>query len=154
VGVRASTRLELLYGARVMDVDGFRGAEPRSSPVSPIRTLRTARLEVGNFIDLGALAHLRNIPEAYFDSSLEALGDWEMLLRLTVDRSPLPLPVVALLYTTAAPNRISQSRTYAAAEIGSAIANAARSAASCPRLQLLISAGARDLHRRRDESAY
>lgn len=108
--------LELLYGARVMDVDG--SGEPSQDPLPFLQfePFERRRLEVGNFIDLGALAHLRNIPEAYFDSSLEALGDWEMLLRLTVDRSPLPLPVVALLYTTAAPNRISQSRTYAAAE--------------------------------------
>jgi hypothetical protein len=99
-----------------MDVDG--SGEPSQDPLPFLQfePFERRRLEVGNFIDLGALAHLRNIPEAYFDSSLEALGDWEMLLRLTVDRSPLPLPVVALLYTTAAPNRISQSRTYAAAE--------------------------------------
>ncbi len=100
--------VELLYGARVRDVD--RESNQEALPYLHFESFERSRLEQGNFIDLGVIAHRRSLPEAHFDESLEALGDWDLILRLTEDRSPLPLPVVASIYTTSAPNRITRSR--------------------------------------------
>jgi glycosyltransferase involved in cell wall biosynthesis len=108
--------LELLYGARVMDVDVAEEPYQDALPFLHFEPFDRRRLEVGNFIDLGVIAHLRALPEARFDESLKALGDWDLLLRLTAHRSPLPLPVVASIYSTSAPNRISQSGHLAAAD--------------------------------------
>jgi glycosyltransferase involved in cell wall biosynthesis len=100
--------LELLYGARVRDVDGDSNQE--ALPYLHFESFERSRLEQGNFIDLGVIAHRRSLSEAHFDESLEALGDWDLILRLTEDRPPLPLPVVASIYNTSAPNRITRSR--------------------------------------------
>ena len=100
--------LELLYGARVRDVDGDSNRE--ALPYLHFESFERSRLEQGNFIDLGVIAHRRSLSEAHFDESLEALGDWDLILRLTEDRPPLPLPVVASIYNTSAPNRITRSR--------------------------------------------
>jgi glycosyltransferase involved in cell wall biosynthesis len=100
--------LELLYGARVRDVDDQ--SDQDALPFLHFEPFERSRLEQGNFIDLGVIAHRRSLPEAHFDESLRALGDWDLILRLTLDRSPLPLPVVASIYTTSAPNRITRSR--------------------------------------------
>ena len=101
--------LELLYGARVMDVDAGEVATQDTFPLLQFEPFARERLEAANFIDLGTIAHLRSLPEARFDESLEAVVDWELLLRLTQDRPPLPLPVVASIYTVSAANRISRS---------------------------------------------
>jgi len=108
--------IELLYGARLADTDVPGERNPTGLPFLHFETFDRARLEVGNFIDLGVFAHQRNLTEAIFDESLEALSDWDLLLRMTAERTPLPLPVVASLYTTNAPDRISRSGRVAASE--------------------------------------
>lgn len=108
--------LELLYGARIADVEAAHGLSRAGVPYLHFVPFDRARLAVGNFIDLGVIAHRRGLPGAEFDDSLEALGDWDLLLRLTEERTPLALPVVASLYSTSAPNRISGSGRFAAAE--------------------------------------
>lgn len=101
--------VEVLYGARLLDVewsaDGAVGW-----PSLHFEAFDRTRLEADNFIDLGVIAHRRNLPEAIFDENLEAMVDWDLLLRLTRTREPMALPVVASLYHTTAPNRISHSR--------------------------------------------
>ncbi len=114
--VKRQPDIELLYGARLADVDAPGEDNPTGLPFLHFETFDRARLEVGNFIDLGVFAHQRNLPEAIFDESLEALSDWDLLLRMTAERTPLPLPVVASLYTTNAPGRISRSGHAAASE--------------------------------------
>jgi glycosyltransferase involved in cell wall biosynthesis len=101
--------LELLYGARVKDSEasGERGHD--TLPHVNFDPFDRARLEAGNYIDLGVIAHRRDLPEARFDETLKALGDWDLLLRLTIDREPLALPVVAMIYSTSAPDRITRS---------------------------------------------
>jgi hypothetical protein len=59
--------------------------------------------------DIGMVAHRRGLPEARFDESLTAAGDWEFLYRLTEDHDPCLVQAVACLYTSTAPNRISDS---------------------------------------------
>ena len=109
--------LELLYGARIMDVESFDASGMDVLPRLQLEPFDRRRLEVGNYIDLGVIAHLRALPQAFFDESLEALGDWDLLLRLTEDRDPFVLPVVALHYSTSAPNRITRSGRFNSAEL-------------------------------------
>jgi glycosyltransferase involved in cell wall biosynthesis len=101
--------LEFLYGARIVEVDEAIPTNPDILPSLKFEPFDRRQLEVGNFIDLGVIAHLRELDGARFDESLHALGDWDLILRLTSDRSPLALPVVASTYATSSGNRISHS---------------------------------------------
>lgn len=101
--------LDLLYGARVTENLPDRDAGRERLPTLHFEPYDRLRLEAGNFIDLGVVAHRRGLPDARFDASLKALGDWDLVLRLSMARAPTALPVVAVLYGTTAPNRISES---------------------------------------------
>ncbi len=59
-----------------------------------------------NFVDMGMLAH-RADPSHRFDESLPALVDWDYVVRLTMNRTPVLVPAVAGLYRTDASSRIS-----------------------------------------------
>ncbi|HXW33927.1 MAG TPA: glycosyltransferase [Acidimicrobiales bacterium] len=96
-------------GGTVIDNVSATDANGFGLPYLHFEAFDRARLEDANFIDLGVIAHRRNLTEAIFDESLESLVDWDLMLRLTADRTPLALPVLASLYTTAAPDRISRS---------------------------------------------
>ncbi len=111
-----SPGLEVLYGARIMDVERLSGQEISGFPFLQLEPFNRSRLENGNFIDLGVLAHRRDLPEASFDETLDALGDWDLVLRLTAERTPTVLPVVAVHYNTAAPHRISRSGRFEVSE--------------------------------------
>jgi glycosyltransferase involved in cell wall biosynthesis len=108
--------IDVLYGARLCDIEESRADSDAGLPYMHIERFDRDRLERGNFIDLGVLAHRRNLAEAVFDESLESLGDWDLVLRLTARRTPLVLPVVAVHYRTSAPNRISQMGRTAVSE--------------------------------------
>ena len=69
-----------------------------------------------NIADMGAIAHRAGLEGARFDESLRELGDWDLLLRLTRDKAPLSLPVIACFYATDAPSRLTGGPTYAADE--------------------------------------
>lgn len=98
----------LLYGARIVE-------DPAASDVSPsgmmprleFPAFDRARLEQANTIDMNVIAHRAGLSEARFDPTLDGSGDWEMLLRLTARHTPLELPVIACLYRSHAPGRIS-----------------------------------------------
>lgn len=62
---------------------------------------------LGPYIDLGATAFRAGTAELHFDESLTALIDWDMLIRVTAQSRLDAVPVLASLYTTSAPNRIS-----------------------------------------------
>jgi glycosyltransferase involved in cell wall biosynthesis len=100
---------EVMYGARVVDEPLLAGLA-KEGLFTPIMFLPfdRARLERGNYIDLGVMAHRAGLPEATFDETLATNGDWDLLLRLTRDRPPLALPVIASLYTTSEPDRLSE----------------------------------------------
>jgi hypothetical protein len=66
-----------------------------------------AALEAENLADMGVIAHRAGHPQAWFDPDLVTHADWDLLLRLTEDRPPLELPVVACCYTSDAPCRLS-----------------------------------------------
>jgi hypothetical protein len=98
---------DVLYGAQVVEEGAFelpplqRGFHVRFEPWD------RSRLERGNYIDLGALAHRHPLAEARFKSGLEPVEDWDLLLRLTADRDPLCLPVHSGVYRTHAPDRLT-----------------------------------------------
>jgi len=97
------------------DTDGVYGAqlrEPEPSQQGDLALLyraqfhREAMLQ-GPYIDLGATVFRSGIAELHFDESLTALLDWDMLIRFTAQHQLSAIPVLASLYTTSAPHRIS-----------------------------------------------
>jgi glycosyltransferase involved in cell wall biosynthesis len=108
--------LEVAYGARVVEVNEGDASTTDPLPYLHFEPFDRARLEEGNYIDLGSIAHRRDLPEVHFDESLPALGDWDLILRLTRTQSPLALPVVASMYRTSSPNRISHAGHHASAK--------------------------------------
>jgi hypothetical protein len=65
-----------------------------------------------NLADIGVIAHRSGLPEAHFDESLREMGDWDLLLRLTRSKPPLPLPVLACFYSTQEPDRLTAGPTF------------------------------------------
>jgi hypothetical protein len=107
--------VDVVYGGIVID-DILRvtrqnaGALP-SFHLSPFDRQAVAQY---NLADMGAIAHRSGLPEARFDEALREMGDWDLLVRLTREKDPLVLPVVACLYSTAAPDRLSWGPTHEA----------------------------------------
>lgn len=104
----------VLYGARLADTEP--GSARTGLPYVQFKPFDRDRLEVGNYIDMGTIAHRRGAPGARFDPALRALVDWDLILRLTEHSDPLVLPVISTVYRTDAPGRVSLSRDYDAAE--------------------------------------
>jgi Glycosyl transferase family 2 len=109
--------LEVAYGARVTEVDEGDQSRSDTFPALQFEAFDRWRLERGNYIDLGTIAHRRGLPEAHFDESLQAMGDWDLILRLTGSRPPRPVPVVASMYWTSSPNRISHTGLHSSANV-------------------------------------
>lgn len=65
-----------------------------------------------NIADIGCIAHRAGLAEARFDESLREMGDWDLFLRLTREKSPLALPAIACFYATDAPNRLTNGPTF------------------------------------------
>jgi hypothetical protein len=93
--------VRVAYGARVIDDVERVHDRTRSGgmPWVQFEPWDRAKLERGNFADMGVIAH-RPRPDIRFDPSIVAFGDWDVFLRLTADERPLELPVVAIGYTT------------------------------------------------------
>ena len=106
--------VDVLYGARLTDVDP--GVGVPGLPDVQLQPFDRTRLEVANYIDLGAIAHRSGLAEARFDPALHALVDWDLILRLTEEREPLVLPVVSTVYRIDAPDRVSRRHDYGASE--------------------------------------
>jgi hypothetical protein len=98
----------VLYGARAVDDPSMVGvdAHEMSTPIH-LEPFDLERLRRGNYIDIGTLAHRQGLEDARFDEELLALEDWELMLRLTRNDRPLVLPVIAVMYATTAPRRLS-----------------------------------------------
>jgi Glycosyl transferase family 2 len=114
-GFEQRPETETLYGAfvvddtaRVLQVD--RGDLPRLC----FYAYDHKAVAENNIADIGCIAHRAGLAEAHFDESLREMGDWDLFLRLTRDRSPLALPAIACFYTTDAPHRLSNGPTNSA----------------------------------------
>jgi Glycosyl transferase family 2 len=107
--------IDVVYGGIMVDDFGRLNHLPAGRlPSFHLNPFEAEALREYNLADIGAIAHRRNLPEARFDESLEGLGDWDLLTRLTREKSPLVLPVTACFYTTSAPNRLSEKPSFAA----------------------------------------
>lgn len=100
--------VDVLYGARIIDdIDRVLHTGSGAMPTIHFEPFDRAALERGNIADMGVLAHRNGLAAGRFDTSLDAHADWDLLLRLTEDTTPLELPVVACHYTSDAPGRLS-----------------------------------------------
>jgi predicted AlkP superfamily phosphohydrolase/phosphomutase len=103
----------LAYGARV--VDDMRRLTERSDGGLPgvhFEPWDRERCEGYNIVDLNVIAH-RADPDLCLEEDANLLGDWDLVLKLSEDRPPLTLPVVAAYYTTTAPDRLTDHLTTA-----------------------------------------
>ena len=104
--------IDVVYGGIIVDdilrVDGKgRGA----LPAYYLHEFDRQQLITSNLADIGAIAHRARLPDAHFDESLREMGDWDLLVRLTRDKPPLVLPVLACFYCTDAQERLSGGPT-------------------------------------------
>lgn len=61
-----------------------------------------------NVTDAGAIAHRRDLDAARFDEGLTTGEDWDLLLRLTVDREALAVPAPSHAYAISHADRMSR----------------------------------------------
>jgi hypothetical protein len=105
--------IDVLYGAHVVD-DHLRASGESSGalPSTHFNQWSRDRLKQANLTDMSAIAHRAGLPEARFDDEVKVGEDWDLLLRLTTEKDPLMLPVIACYYTSDAPRRIRVKPTY------------------------------------------
>lgn len=99
---------DVFYGAEIIDVPSAR-LLPGTSPLLHLEPFDRRRLRDRNFLDQNAVAHRRSLAGAHYDESLTSHVDWDLLLRITADREPVMIPVVAASYRTDAPDRLTGS---------------------------------------------
>jgi hypothetical protein len=106
---------DVLYGAFVID-DMLRvtGEESGAMPWAFLYEWDREALSRGNLADMSSIAHRSGLSGAWFDEQLHELNDWDLLIRLTVDKDPLVLPAIACYYTTDAPRRLTKGQTHEA----------------------------------------
>jgi glycosyltransferase involved in cell wall biosynthesis len=108
---------EILYGALALD-DTSRLPDDAAPEMPRIWFERYDReaLLTSNVADASAIAHRASLTDARYDESVRVLADWEFFLRMTADREPLMLPVVACFYHLDAKGRLSDDRERRRAE--------------------------------------
>lgn len=105
---------ELLYGAQIREVEPGEEHTPDGRRADGLRVLfvdpfDAERLTDHNYVDLGAIVVRHGHPELRFDEQLDIFIDWELFVRLSRATPPHPVPVIASLYRTGAPGRITSS---------------------------------------------
>jgi len=107
--------VDVVYGGFIVD-DLLRVNQEGAGalPSYHLYSFNREKLARHNLCDIGGVAHRRGLPGAHFDESLREMGDWDLLVRLTRDKAPLVIPVIACFYSTNAPNRLSGGPTYEA----------------------------------------
>jgi glycosyltransferase involved in cell wall biosynthesis len=104
---------EFLYGARIIEDGAARDRVASGAmPALDWQPFDRARLETSNYIDMNVLAHRAGLPGATFEPTRKSSIEWELALRLTARRPPLELPVIACLYSSFAPGRLSDGAAY------------------------------------------
>jgi hypothetical protein len=105
--------VDFLYGARVIESDpGVQGGWPL--PRVLFSEFSQEGLARGDIADTNVMAHRSGLPQARWSAEFEEVTDWELAIRLTEHKPALALPVIACLYRTHAPDRISRSADFAA----------------------------------------
>jgi hypothetical protein len=101
--------VDVLYGARLIDdIARVLGTGVGALPTRQFEPFDRRTIERANTVDMGVLAHRAGLAEARFDPELITHADWDLVLRLTENRSLLELPVVACYYVSDSPNRLSE----------------------------------------------
>lgn len=67
-----------------------------------------------NVTDAGALAHRSSLEDARFDDELATGEDWDLLLRLTMNREALAIPAISHAYTMNGEDRMSDDADHRA----------------------------------------
>jgi glycosyltransferase involved in cell wall biosynthesis len=102
--------VDLLYGATLIDgpVDPEASVWPRMPWVRFVPSTHASR-QRDNPTDIGSMAHRSGLPGCRFDERLNAIGDWDLLLRMSNGHEVVSLPVIAGTYRTDAADRITGS---------------------------------------------
>lgn len=95
---------EVVYGARSMEFVG------QTFPWVQLDAWDRNLMQTRCIIDQNVIAHRAGLPEAYLDPEIETGSDWDLAMRLTADRDPVCVPVVAVVYRTGADGRLSDAR--------------------------------------------
>jgi glycosyltransferase involved in cell wall biosynthesis len=106
-------QVDVVYGGIVIDDTLRINRKSRGAlPFYYLYSFDRRQLVSSNLADIGVIAHRSGMAEAHFDESLREMGDWDLLLRLTREKGPLVLPVLACFYSTEEPDRLSGGITY------------------------------------------
>jgi predicted AlkP superfamily phosphohydrolase/phosphomutase len=96
----------LCYGVRVFDDEGRALHQTiNGRPAMHFVSWDPEALRSYNLADMNVLAHRRC--DTRFDEELAYLGDWDLLLQLAKDTTPVELPAVAVYYRTHRDDRIT-----------------------------------------------
>ncbi len=94
-------QVDVAYGALLLEDPGS------GAPTVMLEPWSRARLAIETLVDQNVIAHRAGLSEARFDEQLDAGEDWDLMLRVTADRDPACVPVLAVLYRSDAPGRMS-----------------------------------------------
>jgi hypothetical protein len=94
---------DVAYGARAVEFDG----EPH--PWVQLDLWDRNVMQTRCLIDQNVIAHRTGLPEARLKPDIETGSDWDMAMRLTEDRDPVCIPVIAVVYYTGAGDRLSDT---------------------------------------------
>lgn len=98
--------LRVAYGARVIEDEARAVGKPASGrPMLQLNAWDREAIERANTLDMNVLAH-RPSP-IRFDERIAYFGDWDLVLKLSEETDPMPIPVIAALYSTSATGRLS-----------------------------------------------
>lgn len=109
----ARPECDVVYGAMVHD----QRTAPDGLPDLMQLPWDRQRQLLSNAVDQGMLAHRRGRPDLVYDEHLSEAGDWDFVVRLTADRDPARIPVIAVHYRTRHAGRISDGRDMPSASL-------------------------------------
>jgi glycosyltransferase involved in cell wall biosynthesis len=99
-----------LYAARVIDdLRKIVDDDPGGLPEVEFAAYEADVLARTALFDLGVMAHRRDA-DVRFSDDVVRFGDWDLALQLAAVADPLELPVIAVYYSTAEPDRLSGTR--------------------------------------------
>lgn len=98
--------LRVAYGARVIEDEARAVGKPASGrPMVQLNAWDREAIERANTLDMNVLAHRPS--SVRFDERITYFGDWDLVLKLSEETEPVPIPVIAALYSTSSPRRLS-----------------------------------------------
>jgi|688.fasta_scaffold21096_6 glycosyltransferase involved in cell wall biosynthesis len=110
--LESNPEVDLVYGILASEANYHGGA--KDARAFFFQRHERADLLDRNYIDLNTVMHRRFLISRFggFDIDLDRLLDWDLMLRYTQEKPPLALPILASLYRTIAPERISTKQPH------------------------------------------